>query len=126
MSDRDKKRIITSLGAADADGDPAEENVPLGVVKVTGWDKEDETPQAHNGQQFYLDEINDDEQYSHVTHLNTIFPYPSQVLLVFFKNLPLPITFDSGASVAYIRFDVVKSLFVKIYPNNQLASLAGK
>ena len=122
MSDRDKKRILTSLAAGDAgDYEEEDDNTPLGDIRVPGWD--DEETNANKNFDIYNDEIHDNP-YSYVTHLNTIIPYPSQVLRVLFQYIHIPITLDSGATVSYILYDLVKRMAIPIHPNNQLAALA--
>ena len=122
MSDRDKKRILTSLAAGDAeDYEEEDDNTPLGDIRVPGWD--DEETNANNNLNIYNDEIHDNP-YAYVTHLNTIIPYPSQVLRVLFQNIHIPITLDSGATVSYILYDLVKQMAIPIHPNNQLVALA--
>ena len=55
---------------------------------------------------------------------NRIIPIPSQVLETQFKNVKLPITLDSGATLSFIRLDLVNELMIPLRPNSQLATLA--
>lgn len=55
---------------------------------------------------------------------NRITPVPSQILTVYYKEQPLNITLDSGATVSFIRLSTAMALQCPISPNDQLALLA--
>ena len=46
------------------------------------------------------------------------------VLMVKFRKLSFPVTFDNGATVSFMRVDLARALGLKFKPNGQLASLA--
>ena len=58
--------------------------------------------------------------------LNRLISIPSQILRVSVNDQVFNITLDSGATVSYMRLDIVKRLGLNIYPNDQLALLADK
>ena len=58
--------------------------------------------------------------------LNHILPIPSQILETNTDNGILPITLDSGATLSFIREDLVSLLRIPVLPNSQLATLADK
>ena len=56
--------------------------------------------------------------------LNRLTPIPSQILTLFHNDTPVNITLDTGATVSFIRLNIVTQLKIPILPNNQLALLA--
>ena len=56
-----------------------------------------------------------------MSQTNRIIPIPSQIQ---FRNVRLPITLDSGATLSFIRLDLVNELMIPFKPNSQLATLA--
>ena len=57
---------------------------------------------------------------------SAITPVPSQIIKVGYKGLHFSVDIDSGATVSFIRVDVVKRLNMPVSPNDQYALLADK
>ena len=51
---------------------------------------------------------------------------PSLVLTVYYKNAPLHITLDGGATSNYIKLEVCQKLGLQILPNFQTSTLGDK
>ena len=62
--------------------------------------------------------------YEPCVRVGAIHPVPSMVLMVKFRKLSFPVTFDNGATVSFMRVDLARALGLKFKPNGQLASLA--
>ena len=62
--------------------------------------------------------------YEPCVRVGAIHPVPSMVLMVKFRKLSFPITFDNGATVSFMREDLARALGLNFKPNGQLASLA--
>ena len=69
----------------------------------------------------FSQQIND---YEPCVRVGAIHPVPSMVLMVKYRNMVFPVTFDNGATVSFLRADLARALGLKFEPNGQLASLA--
>ena len=120
----DKTDLRAVLGAGEAELEYDEVEDRFEAYDAPGWDvQEDETgivPKKINNSSSYID-VNSSAL---MINLNTIIPIPSQMLITTFNSRPLKVTLDSGATLSFIRLDVIIRLGIKMSPNGQLATLA--
>ena len=101
-----------------------------------GWDTEESDSEQNESDGINI-EINDNNYVASIIPasghaqsntlipvLNNIQPIPSQILLTHYNGHELPITLDSGATISFIKREMVCKLGLPIKPNNQTATLA--
>ena len=110
------------------------------IYSAPGWDQEtdSESGSDSNAKNLAVMSINDNS-YSKSSlsppclaqsnalmpvNLNRILPVPSQILQTQIGGGIIPITLDSGATLSFIRLDIVNQLGLPVSPNNQFATLA--
>ena len=122
LTTADKSNLRAVLGSGKAeDQEEVYDDERHEAYEVPGWDVNENDPE---------DEINVKESYltslsvATSVKLSTITPIPSQILSTSYNNLAMHITLDSGATLSFIRQNVVQRLNLVIGPNGQLAILA--
>ena len=98
--------------------------------RVPGWDLDtdsddyDQDEPEINSESYVLSSLFPTNIYPRSSQLNKITPIPSQVMFAQSPTGLLPITLDSGATLSFIREDLVIKLQLPVQPNDQLATLA--